>query len=244
MKKLYNIVIATFAIISIIFVILDLCQVINLNSQPFKTIDNGILITFALDYAVRFYKSDNRKSFFKNNIFDLIAIIPFNSIFSAFRAFRLFRLLKLTKLAKLTRVLRATAFLGIIKHRLNGILKTNGFIYVLYANIVLILASSVIMMFAEKQSFPNALWWSIVTCTTVGYGDISPSTPIGRVIAVILMIFGIGLIGMLTGAITTYFTANRSKDAQKECDEINEMIEQMDESQKQKLAEIAKIILK
>ncbi len=49
------------------------------------------------------------------------------------------------------------------------------------------------------------LWWSIVTATTVGYGDISPSTGLGRLIALILMATGIGLLGMITGSIATYF---------------------------------------
>ena len=55
------------------------------------------------------------------------------------------------------------------------------------------------------MDFFDAIWWSFVTTTTVGYGDISPSTNIGRLIAAILMIIGIGLIGSLTSTITTYF---------------------------------------
>lgn len=51
----------------------------------------------------------------------------------------------------------------------------------------------------------DALWWSFVTVTTVGYGDISPVSSFGRVIAGLLMAFGIGFIGMLTGTIATFF---------------------------------------
>jgi chorismate synthase len=66
-------------------------------------------------------------------------------------------------------------------------------------------------MYAEKMSFGDALWWSIVTCTTVGYGDYFPTSSIGRIFAVLLMLFGITLIGMLTGSITTYFTKQNTK---------------------------------
>ena len=57
----------------------------------------------------------------------------------------------------------------------------------------------------------DALWWAFVTSTTVGYGDISPSTGAGRIVAVILMLMGIGLVSMLTGTIATYFTIQNEK---------------------------------
>jgi voltage-gated potassium channel len=59
--------------------------------------------------------------------------------------------------------------------------------------------------YAENLVFGDALWWSFVTTTTVGYGDISPKTALGKLIAVMLMIVGIGFLGMLTGTISTYF---------------------------------------
>jgi voltage-gated potassium channel len=243
MKKLYNITIAILSIVSIALAILDLCGIISFTLQPYKAIDLMILIFFAADYIVRFILSKERKKFFKENIFDLIAIIPFNSIFSAFRIFRLFRIMKLTRLTKLTRVVKAAAFFGILKKKLNDLLNTNGFIYVLYTDVALIIVSSAIMTLVEKMKFQDALWWSIVTCTTVGYGDISPKTGIGRVLAVILMIFGVGFIGMLTGTITTYFT-QKQKPVTEENQELETLISSMDNEQKQKMIEIAKIILK
>lgn len=244
MKKLYNILVAILSIVSIVLAVLDICGVVDLLIQPYRIIDLLILIFFTIDYVARFALSQERKNFFKENIFDLIAIIPFNSFFSAFRIFRLFRLAKLTRLSKLSRVVRAAAFFGILKRRLNDILNTNGFIYVLYTNIVMVLSSSAIMVFAEKMKFQDALWWSIVTCTTVGYGDIIPTTTIGRVLAVLLMIFGVGFIGMLTGAITTYFTKHHNESNTEKDDELENLIASMDSEQKQKMIEIAKIILK
>lgn len=55
------------------------------------------------------------------------------------------------------------------------------------------------------MSILDGIWWSFVTATTVGYGDISPDTPIGRIIASVLMILGIGLISSLTSTITACF---------------------------------------
>lgn len=233
MKKIYNYSMAILAIVSIVFVFLDLGSVISFNDTPFKQIDIIILAIFTVDYIARFIIAEKKSVFFKDNIFDLIAIIPFNSIFSIFRAFRLFRLAKLSKLSKMSRAVRSVGFLGVIKKKLSGILKTNGFLYVLYANIVLIIISAVVMMFAEKMTFGDALWWSIVTCTTVGYGDLSPVTTIGRVTAIVLMVFGIGLIGMLTGAITTYFTSNLDdKPAPEDNNSINSKIDLLSEDQK------------
>lgn len=59
---------------------------------------------------------------------------------------------------------------------------------------------------AENVSLSESFWWAIATATTVGYGDISPHTAIGKFAAVLLMFVGIGFIGMLTSSITAYFT--------------------------------------
>ena len=244
MKRLYFISITVLALASIVLMFLELGGVISLTEAPFKQVDAAIILIFAVDYVARFYLSKEKKKFFKENLFDLIAIIPFNSLFAAFRAFRIFRIAKLTKLSKLMRFIRLTAFLGVVKKKTADILRTNGFLYVLYANVVLVLLSSIIKVFVEKMPFGDALWWSVVTVTTVGYGDFSPSSVVGRVIAVILMLFGIGLIGMLTGAITTYFTSRKSQEDDPSKQQLQDLIESMDPDQREKLLQIARIIIK
>ncbi len=61
------------------------------------------------------------------------------------------------------------------------------------------------------MSIQDGIWWAFVTSTTVGYGDISPVTPFGRIIATVLMLVGIGLIGSLTITITSYFLNIKNK---------------------------------
>lgn len=208
-KNIYEICLCLLALTSIIIVIGDLSGYLRLDLYPYRQIDLLILAIFWIDYLLRFYLATKKSDFFKKNILDLLAILPFNEMFSLFRVARLFRL---TKLARLTKIIRITkfvkvfAFFNIFKSKSKKFLHTNGFIYVLYCSVILIFTSSCIMSYLEKQSFWDSLWWSIVTCTTLGYGDIAPTTSIGRIVAVILMVFGIGFIGMLTGTITTYFS--------------------------------------
>ena len=76
--------------------------------------------------------------------------------------------------------------------------------------VVLVLGGAVgSAYFQEGQSFPDALWWAIVTLTTVGYGDISPESLGGRLIGVVLMFFGIGVLGLFTATIAGVFVEKR-----------------------------------
>jgi voltage-gated potassium channel len=157
------------------------------------------------------YRSKNKRAFFKSNIFDLLAIIPFDSFFRAFRLVRLARVIKMAVFAKRF-TSRATPFL-----------KTNGFIYILFLTIFLMAVGSIIAFYFEKgasmESYSDAIWWSFVTTTTVGYREVAPETMGGRVTAAFLMLAGIGFIGMLTGTITTYFI-KKTKPTLKRDDQI------------------------
>lgn len=247
LKSFYDVIITLLAIFSVILVFLDYSSVVNLSVMPWEMVDHAIWGIFTVDYVTRFIVNKEKKEFFKKNIFDLIAILPFNEVLSLFRVSRLFRVAQLARLSRLTkglRLFRAFGFLGVLRKRLDEFLHTNGFIYVLYTAAAMILASSIAMGYLENKTFGDALWWSIVTTTTVGYGDISPVTPAGRIIAVVLMLLGIGLIGMLTGTITTYFT-NCGSIAEKpsgDCTALVKIAQTLDEQQLTELTTIARAL--
>ncbi|MFY1069106.1 potassium channel family protein [Enterococcus sp. AD013-P3] len=220
-KKNYNIVIVILAMLSILMVILDFSSVISLAQQPFMTIDNLILIVFAFDYFYRFAKADKKGNFFVANIFDLLAIIPFDAVFSFFRVARIFRIARISRFARLSRLVGVT---GKLTKNILTFLNTRNFTKVLYASAVLITLSAALYSYAENAPFIDSFWWALVTVTTVGYGDISPHSPLGKFAAILLMFLGIGFIGLLTSTITDYFN---KQDEEKEDDHVQEKLDEL-----------------
>lgn len=212
---IYNIFMALLAIISIVLIVLDYAHEINIISPPYSIIDNSILIIFAVDYFVRLFYAKDKKRFFKENIFDLLSIIPVNNLFYVFRMARIGRAFRLLKLLRIFRLVGLTG-------RLHKFLKTNGLIYYLYISLTVILIASSLYCISEKVSFSTALWWSITTATTVGYGDVSPTTGLGKAAAVLLMFLGIGFIGMLTSSLTNFFDTSTDNDLEKELAELKQ----------------------
>lgn len=208
-KKTYLITMSLLAIISILLVILDISKYINITNTPFSLIDNGILAIFAIDYFARLAIAKNKLQFIKSNVFDLLSIIPFSS------AFALFRITRVARVARLARVIRLAGLTGRLKGNLSHFFNINGLWYVSLMCIVILLISSVAYSITEKVSFVEAIWWSIATTTTVGYGDISPHTIIGKVIATILMLVGIGFVGMFTSSVMTFFSEKNEDESMK-----------------------------
>lgn len=204
-EKIYNVVICLLALISVIFAVCDIWRGLP---PAARVIDWIIYFIFVADYVVRFFLAKKKSTFFRENILDLAAIIPFNSMFRIFRALKIARP---ARLAKMSRVAKAARFASVSARGARGLkrahafLNTNGLKYVIFLALITILAASAGMMYFEKMTFRDALWWSFVTAATVGYGDLSPVTQAGRITAAVLMIIGIGLISSLTSAITSFF---------------------------------------
>ncbi|MDW7660520.1 MAG: potassium channel family protein [Bacillota bacterium] len=174
----------------------------------FHQIDTGILIVFAADYFTRLILADKKKTFLKSNIPDLIAIIPFSSLF---RLARLARLTRLIRLARTVRLMRVAIWLSRFKEKFGVFIRTNGLIYMVFITVAITVAGAVGIYLIEDMSLIDSFWWAFVTITTVGYGDISPASTGGKLLAAVLMLVGIGFLGMVTGTIATYFLGGGKK---------------------------------
>lgn len=192
-RVMYETLMAFLALCSVVFAFQDLRGVL----EPWQEwCDWVIWGVFVADYGVRLCLSSGKWEFIKAHWIDLIAILPFNSFCRGMRLLRFARLLKF---------LRVLAVMARFMGRTRSFFDTNGFKYVLLVTAIVLLAGGYSLHLTENISLEDGIWWSFVTAATVGYGDIAPQSLAGRVVAIVVMLIGIGLIGMFTSTVTTFF---------------------------------------
>ena len=165
-------------------------------------IDNVICIVFLIDFSIRFKNSENKLEFMKWGWIDLVASIPSVDFLRAGRLLRLIRLL---------RVFRALKSTKLIYEHINRNKKQSALTSVALISFLMVVFSSIAILQFEKDINSNiktaedAIWWSYVTITTVGYGDKFPITTEGRIIGAILMTTGVGIFGTFTALVSSWF---------------------------------------
>lgn len=195
-------------ILAVAFVVVLLLPFVR-NLSPIEasvvTVANVVIwAVFAVDYAARLYLAGRRRHFVRTHILDLvIVVLPMLRPLRALRVLRLFRLSSVAAYAH-SRASRS------IYARVST--------YVVSGVIVSVLIAGVGIREAERgaddaniRSVPDGLWWAATTITTVGYGDRYPTTTLGRLIAVGLMLIGIALLGVVTATIAGWFVERLSR---------------------------------
>ena len=169
-------------------------------------VDNFICIIFLVDFGIRFKNANNKLVFMKWGWIDLVASIPFLDIFRAGRLLRLILLLRIFRALKSTK--------SIFEH-INKNKKQSALTSVALLSFVVVIFSSIAILEFETDVNSNiktaedAIWWSYVTITTVGYGDKFPITTEGRIIGAILMTTGVGIFGTFTALVSSWFIQNK-----------------------------------
>ncbi len=213
-------------LIFLVVLILPLATDLTTLERRFLDIANiSVWGLFVVDYVMRLVLVTDRRQFVRTHILDLIVIVvPF------LRPFRLLRLIAI--------VMSTT-------RRAGGLVVRQVTLYVIATVVIITSTCAVIVYDTERnaegsniQTLGDAFWWAIVTVTTVGYGDYSPTTWLGRLVAIALMVTGIALLGVVTAAIASYFvnlvrkssTSDRDAEASSERELMLGEIEDLRES--------------
>ncbi len=180
-------------------------------------IDNFVCIIFIGDFVFNIITAKSKLEYLKWGWIDLISSIPNIQILRWGRFARIIRILRIL------RGIRSTKFIlkFLFANRAKGT-----FASVAMISFVLVVFSSIAILNCETlpnsniQSASDALWWSFVTITTVGYGDFYPTTILGRIIAVILMTAGVGLFGTFTAYVASFFLQEEEREEEKREEQI------------------------
>ncbi|WP_049970460.1 ion transporter [Haladaptatus cibarius] len=164
-------------------------------------------------------------------IIDLLAILPFFlGVFFDLRFLRMFRLLRFLRLFKLARYSRSMRlFVTVITD------KKEDFLVASSVGGILLLFSSSLMYFVEHEAQPEvfssilaAMWWGVVTLTTVGYGDVHPVTPLGKLLGAVVAVIGIGLFALPASILASGFVEESQHETKYACPHCGEHVSEHD----------------
>lgn len=161
---------------------------------------------FTADYLIRLAMATDRWRWFYRHLIDLaIVLLP---------------------LLRPLRLVRLVILISVLHRAVGNAIRGRVILYTVSAAVLLVFVASLAVLDAERYApdahitnFGQALWWSMTTITTVGYGDLTPVTTTGRVIAVLLMIGGISLVGSITATLASWIV-QRVADEQSAGEEV------------------------
>jgi voltage-gated potassium channel len=176
-----------------------------------------ITIFFAIEYLMRIWviKQPKKYIFSFYGIIDFIAMLPmFLSLF--FAGTSIIVVVRALRLLRLFKILNHPQFSTHSNHLRESLIKSRGkiIIFIYFILIITVLVGSLMYVIEGDEagftSIPVSIYWCIVTLTTVGFGDITPITPLGQFLASVLMIMGYGIIAVPTGIVTAEFAFHKN----------------------------------
>jgi len=216
----YNIFILVLTVLSLaVMVVMLLPFISDETMQLLSVYDNVICVIFLIDFYLNMRGAGKKSDYFikERGWLDLLGSIPSLGLLANFGKFAgLFRLARLSRLARIIRLLRGENKKALIKDVLENRSQYAMFITIMLTILVLTVASVLVLQFESKSSDANihsggdALWYSIVTITTVGYGDRYPVTMGGRITAMFIMFMGVGIIGALASILASLLVGGSS----------------------------------
>ncbi|MFP9099219.1 ion transporter [Flavobacterium sp. RHBU_24] len=219
--KTFDIILLIVILLSIVAIMLEtVTSVMVQYGSALSVIEWIITIFFTLEYIARIasVKQPLKYIFSFYGIIDLLATLPMNIgfIFPGY-GYRFLISIRAIRLLRVFRILHLTRFIGAANQLTAALKKSREKIAVfLYSVMVICIILGTLMYVIEGPesgftSIPTSIYWTIVTLTTVGFGDITPITPLGQFVSVIIMIMGYGIIAVPTGLVTAQILNDKTQ---------------------------------
>ena len=224
-----NIMVILAVVVSVLLAILETEPTVYEPFEfAFEAAEKTLTILFTIEYLARFWSaadapgeaSDLSKRFrFVRSLAGLLDLVVLTVAWAPFFTANL-ALLRVVRLARIARLAKLGRFSRAAEH-LHYAVTTRAYELLLTVSlaVILLIVGATALYWAEGDiqpdkfgSIPRALWWSVVTLTTVGYGDVSPITPLGKVIAGLVAVAGIGLVALPTGILASGFSEAVQRD--------------------------------
>lgn len=222
--KLFDLILLGFILISAFLSIFESIKTIDHHIHTLLVVlEWMITIFFSIEYALRIVCTPNwrRYIFSFYGIIDLISILPFYLSFFAVesKVLSIIRILRLLRIFRILDLVQFTQQANQLKKALKNS-QTKILVFIYFVLVLSVILGALMYMIEPHDkaftSIPRSIYWCIVTLTTVGYGDVVPTTTFGQIMASIIMILGYGIIAVPTGIVTSeYSRAYRKKELHK-----------------------------
>ena len=202
----------------------------RLEIDPYRThfvvLDVIFLLLFSIEYILRVYIEPRKRDFVFSfyGLIDLLAILPSLFLVPGFRVLRILRFLRIFRIFKATRFILAVDRLGAALREIQQEL-----LALVILSLMFVYLAACGIHFFERNAQPEAfgsivdsMWWSVVTLTTIGYGDVYPTTSGGRLFTALVALVGVGLIAIPSGLLASALTEARVEREKSEESEVKD----------------------
>lgn len=222
--KLFDMILLGLILLSTFIIMMESVKIFDAKLHHiFIVLEIIITAFFTAEYILRILIIRNKKeyvfSFF--GIIDFLAILPFYlSLF--FPITKYFLILRMLRMLRVFRIFNLLDFMNDGKFIVTALRNSSRKIYIFLLFLMIfsvIVGSMMFMVEGHREGFesiPQSIYWAVVTVTTVGYGDVSPGTPLGKFLSVILMLAGYSIIAVPTGIVTAEMR-NKRQNLEKTC---------------------------
>lgn len=218
--KIFDIILLLLILTSTVLLMVETIPIIRLQyHKQFYYIEFFITLIFTIEYILRIICVKDREEYIFSplGIIDFLSIVPFYISFF-FPVWHFVAIIRMLRILRIFRIFNLADYMHDGKFIVSALRHSSRKIYIFLLFMIIFITIIGALMYVIEggkngfSSIPQSVYWAVVTITTVGYGDISPGTPLGKVLSIIVMLCGYSIIAVPTGIVTSEFRRQRKSN--------------------------------